>query len=124
MIGDRSSTPGSRTKRRIMSQTIVINVPHELGKAEARRRIQEGFGAMDQLAGSGMPGVLSFDKRWDGDQFSFKAGGLGQTISATLEMLDQSVKITIDVPHFLAALSDVIKSAVTKETVKALQHSK
>jgi len=107
-----------------MSQTIVINVPHELGKAEAKRRIKEGFESMDQLEASGMPGVLSFEKRWDGDRFAFKAGSLGQTISTTLEILEHSVQITIDVPSFLAAFANFIKSAVTKETVKALGHSK
>jgi hypothetical protein len=107
-----------------MSQTIVINVPHDLGKVEARRRIQEGFGSIDQLEGSGMPGVVSFEKRWDGDRLALKAGGLGQTISATLEILDNSVQITIDVPRFLAAFADFIKAAVTKETVKALGHSR
>lgn len=110
-------------KRRIMSQTIVVNVPHKLGKAEARRRIQEGFGAMQQLDVRGLPGVLSFEKRWDGDQFHFEAGGLGQKISAMLEILDDSVNINIEVPNLLAALAEFIKAAVTKETVKALEHS-
>lgn len=107
-----------------MGQTIVVNVPHKLGKAEAKRRIQEGFGAMQQLNVGGLPGVLSFEKRWDGDQFHFEAGGLGQKISAVLEILDDSVKINIDVPNLLAALAEFIKAAVTKETVKALEHSK
>ena len=107
-----------------MGQTIVVNVPHNLGKGEAKRRIQDGFGAMQQLEAGGLPGVLSFEKRWDGDQFHLKAGGLGQKISAVLEILDDSVKISIDVPNLLAALADFIKSAVTKETAKALEHAK
>jgi len=79
---------------------------------------------MQQLEGGGLPGVLSFEKRWDGDQFHLKAGGLGQQISAVLEIFDDTVKINIDVPNLLAALAEFIKAAVTKETVKALEHSK
>jgi hypothetical protein len=100
-----------------MGQTIVVNVPHNLGKVEAKRRIQEGFGSMQQLKDGGLPGVFSFEKRWDGDQFHFEAGGLGQKISAMLEIVEDSVKM-------LAGIAEVIKGAVTKQTVKALGHSK
>jgi hypothetical protein len=107
-----------------MGQTIVVNVPHNLGKVEAKRRIQEGFGSMQQLKDGGLPGVFSFEKRWDGDQFHFEAGGLGQKISAMLEIVEDSVKINIEVPNLLAGIAEVIKGAVTKQTVKALGHSK
>jgi hypothetical protein len=107
-----------------MNQTIVVNVQHKLGKAEAKRRIQEGFGAMQQLEGGGALGAMSLEKRWDGNQFHLQAVGLGQKISAVLEILDDSVKVTLNVPGFLAALGEFIKAAVTKETVKALGHSK
>ena len=100
-----------------MNQTIFVNIPHKLGKAEAKRRIQHGFG---EIEGRGLPMMLSFDKRWDGDQLYLKAGGLGQTISAVMEVFDDSIKVNIDVPIFLSALAELIKSALTKETVKAL----
>ena len=101
-----------------MAQTVVFNIPHQLDKAEAKRRIQEGFGAMKE--GGGLPGVLSLEKRWDGDQLHLTAGGLGQKFSAVLEVLDNSVKVNIDIPNFLAALGEAIKTAVTKVTVHAL----
>lgn len=107
-----------------MGQTIVVNVPHKLGKAEAKRRIQEGFAGMQQLEAGRLPGVLSFEKRWDGDQFHLQAGGLGQRISAVLEVLDDSIKINIDVPNLLSALAEFIKAALTNETVKALENSR
>ena len=107
-----------------MGQTIVVNVPHKLGKAEAKRRIQEGFGAMQQLEAGGLPGGLSFEKRWDGDEFHLMTGGLGQKLSAVLEILDDSVKVTIDVPILLTAIAEFIKAAITKQTIKALEHPK
>jgi hypothetical protein len=107
-----------------MAQTITVNVPHKLGKGEAKRRIQEGFGAMRQFEVGGLPGLLSFEKRWEGDQFRFVAGGLGQRISSTLDVLDDSIQIHVDIPVLLAAIAERIKAAVTKETAKALEHSK
>ena len=111
-------------KHKIMAQPIVVNLPHQLGKAEAKRRIQEGFGAMQQLEGGGLPAGLSFEKRWEGDLFHLNARGLGQTMSAVLEILDDSVKVSIDVPNLLTAFAEFIKGAVTKVAVKALGHSK
>ncbi|HEY0984955.1 MULTISPECIES: polyhydroxyalkanoic acid system family protein [unclassified Schlesneria] len=107
-----------------MSQPIVVNVPHKLGKAEARRRIQEGFGAMQHLDGGGVLGMMSLEKRWEGDQFHLQATGLGQKFSAEFQILDDSVNVTVSVPEFLAALGGFIKAAVTSGTVKALGHSR
>lgn len=107
-----------------MTQTIVVNVPHQLGKAEAKRRIQDGFGSMQQLEGGGLPAALSLEKRWDGDKFYLTANGLGQKFSAVLDILEDSVKVNIDLPNFLAVFADFIKAAVSKETVKALGHMK
>ena len=107
-----------------MAHPIVVNVPHKLGKAEARQRIQEGFGAMQHLEGGGVLGMMSLEKRWDGDQFHLHATGLGQKFSAEFEILEDSVKVTFSVPDFLAALGGFIKAAVTNQTVKALGHSK
>ena len=107
-----------------MGQTIVVDVPHQLGKVEAKRRIQEGFDSIDQLKASGLPATLSFTKRWDGDKFYLEASGLGQKISSMLQIFDHSVKIDIELPSLLAALGAFIKTAITKQTVKALEHSK
>lgn len=107
-----------------MGQTITVNVPHQLGKTEAKRRIEEGFSSVQQFEGGGLPRGLTFDKRWNGDQFHLKAVGLGQTMSAVLDVREDSVNINIDLPNLLGALADFIKSAITKQTVKALGHSK
>lgn len=107
-----------------MPQSITINIPHKLGKAEARRRIEEGFGAMRPSEAGGLTGLLSYEKRWEGDRLHFSAGGLGQQIAARLDVLDDKVQVQIDLPELLAALAERIKAAVTKETVKALEHAK
>lgn len=109
---------------RHMSQTITVNVPHKLGKAEATRRIREGFGAMQQSETGGLAGVLSFQRRWEGETLHFEAGGLGQQIAARLNVLDDSVQIHIDLPDLLAAIAERIKDSISKETVKALGRTK
>ena len=49
-----------------MSRPISMNVPHNLGKEEAHRRLDEGFGGIQQQMTGGMGGMLAFKRSWDG----------------------------------------------------------
>jgi hypothetical protein len=51
-----------------MATPITVSIPHQLGRAEARRRIEAGFAKIiHQLPGSA--GTCS--ERWDGDRLTF-----------------------------------------------------
>jgi hypothetical protein len=46
-----------------MSQPIVVTLPHQLGKAEALRRLKASFSD----AQSGAAGLFVFKNQWSGD---------------------------------------------------------
>lgn len=95
-----------------MSKTITINVPHELGAAGARRRLDEGLAKL----GSKLPGGLGeLHQSWAGDVLSFSALVMGQTIRGRLEVLETVVKMDIDLPGLLGMMAGRIKSEVQKE---------
>jgi hypothetical protein len=108
-----------------MARPLTINIPHSLGKDEARRRIEEGFGRMrQQLAGGlagGLLGTLKFQDRWEGDRLHFEGGGLGQKISGRLDVRPDAVELEIDLPEMLAAIADRIQATLTKEGQKLLE---
>jgi hypothetical protein len=104
-----------------VARPITVNIPHSLGKEEARRRIEEGFGRMQQQMAGGMAGMLSFNNRWEGDRLHFEGGGLGQKISGRLDVLADSVAIQLDLPEMLAAIADRISAALKKEGQKLLE---
>ena len=54
-----------------MATPITISIPHQLGRAEARRRIETGFAKIIHLL-PGSAGTCS--ERWDGDRLIFSAG--------------------------------------------------
>lgn len=95
-----------------MSRPVSINIPHELGVAEAHRRIEEGFGRIEQQFGGGMAQV---QKSWDGDRMSFAAKVMGQSITGRLEVREKVVAMEIDLPTFLALMADKITGRVQKE---------
>ena len=74
-----------------MARTITINIPHSLGKDEARNRIAAGFGRLcDQMTG-GLGGALSIQTRWEGDRLHFSDTALSQSLSGRLNVADDFV---------------------------------
>jgi Putative polyhydroxyalkanoic acid system protein (PHA_gran_rgn) len=104
-----------------VARPITVNLPHNLGKAEARRRIEAGFGNMRQQLTGGLGGMVSFQERWEGDRLHFEGSGLGQKLTGRLDVLADSVQIQIDLPEILAAIADRIAGALKKEGQKLLE---
>jgi putative polyhydroxyalkanoate system protein len=96
-----------------MTKAITISVPHELGKPEARRRIDEGFDRFQRQFGDAVGG--RFQRRWDGDRLSFGVRLMGQGVTGSLDVLDASVRIELLLPNLLGVIAGKIKSRLQKE---------
>jgi hypothetical protein len=95
-----------------MSKAITVTIPHALGRAEARRRIDEGFANFARHLGVAA-GVLS--KTWSGDRLTFAIAALGQEIRGTLEVEDAAVSLEVLLPGLLAVLAGKMKSRLRTE---------
>jgi len=94
-----------------MATPIRISIPHQLGRAEARRRIEAGFANFaDQLPGSS--GACS--QRWDGDRLTFGINAMGQTFAGAIDVLDTAVNIEIELPGLLGMLASGMKDRLQK----------
>lgn len=104
-----------------MSRPLTVNIPHQLGKTEARRRIDEGFGRMRSQITGGVGRMLTCHERWEGDRLHFDAGTLGQRITGRLDVAEDVVRIEVDLPEILAALAGRIAGKLTSEGQKLLK---
>ena len=94
-----------------MATPISISIPHQLGRAEARRRVEGGFAnILRQLPGSG--GTCS--ERWDGDRLTFSVSGLGQTVSGVVNVLDAAVTMELELPGVLGTIASGLKGRLQK----------
>ena len=94
-----------------MATPISISIPHQLGRTEARRRIETGFASIvRQLPGSGGPCI----ERWDGDRLTFSFTGLGQTVSGVVDVLDTAVTMEIELPGVLGMIASGLKGRLQK----------
>ena len=95
-----------------MSKPIRVTIPHQLGRAEARKRIDEGFADLSRHLG-GSAGAL--DKRWNGDRLDFSFTSLGQSISGQVAVADAEVAVEVLLPGFLAMIAGKVQGTLRKE---------
>jgi len=89
-----------------MATPLSISIPHQLGRAEARRRIQTGFA---KLVGQLPGGAGTSNERWDGDRLTFSVSAMGQTISGVVDVLDAAVTMELQLPGILGMVASGLK---------------
>lgn len=97
-----------------MSRPVTVILKHDLGPAEASRRLREGFGRLRQSLSGGM--MFRFEEDWASDtSLRFTANGLGQTIMGAVDVFPQHVRIEATLPGLLASLAEIIAGRVERE---------
>jgi putative polyhydroxyalkanoate system protein len=91
-----------------MTQPIDVDIPHKLGKDEARRRIANNI---DKLA-QHIPGGAKVDSGWTGDQLNLDIAAMGQAVTGTIDVLDDKVHVRVLLPGMLGMFSGVIQGAL------------
>jgi hypothetical protein len=86
-----------------LSAPLVVTIPHNLGQAEATRRLQAGLGSVGHDFGS----VLTVEEqRWTDNVLSFRVRAVGQTVTGTVHVLEQDVRLELDLPWLLRQIAD------------------
>jgi hypothetical protein len=96
-----------------MAKPVSVSIPHQLGRMEAKRRVDEGFADLSRHLGAGA--VAQVDREWRDDRMSFAFTTLGQAISGHVTVADTAVTVEVLLPGFLAMIAGQVKGAVKKE---------
>ena len=94
-----------------MATPITISIPHQLGRAEARRRIETGFAKIIHVV-PGSAGACS--ERWDGDRLTFGVAAMGQTVAGVIDVLDAAVTMEIELPGVIGMIAGGLKDRLQK----------
>jgi Putative polyhydroxyalkanoic acid system protein (PHA_gran_rgn) len=101
-----------------MSQPLIVSIPHRLGRQEAKRRLDTGISRLrPELGGL----VSSLDYSWDEDRLNFRATAMWQTITGAIEVLDDAVRIEIELPWMMRLLADTVAKQVRGRGVAMLE---
>jgi hypothetical protein len=94
-----------------MSTPLTVSIPHQLGRAEARRRIETGFAKMLH----GLPGGSGqCSERWEGDRLVFSVGALAQTVTGFVDVGDAAITMEIQLPGVLGLIASGFKTRLQK----------
>ena len=94
-----------------MNQPIDVDLPHNLGKDEARRRIANNIHKLEQH----IPGGAQVQSGWTGDQLNLQVAALGESINATIDVLENKVHLKVLLPGMLGMFSGMIHAALQKK---------
>lgn len=100
-----------------MGHPITLDIPHSLGKAGVRQRLDGGIGRI----GEKIPGGGTVQHRWEGDTMHFTVAAMGQQIAGTATVFDDKVHAVVDLPMLLGLFAAPLRAALEKEGPKLLR---
>ena len=101
-----------------MSKPLIVSIPHSLGKQEARKRLETGIG---QLRHSFGDKLTSISETWTGDRLDFDIKALGQAVSGNLDVMEDSVRVEVQLPWILAVIADKARGMIEKQGTLMLE---
>ena len=90
-----------------MSKPIDVDIPHKLGRTEARRRLADNIGKLTDHIPGGASHVIS---SWVGDRLSLTVEALGQKVDALIDVEETKVHARIELPGMLALFAAPIEA--------------
>ena len=104
-----------------MAHPIEVDLPHQLGKEEARRRIANNVHTLQDH----IPGGANVQTDWSGDQLNLDVQAMGQQVAATIAVHERNVHLKVLLPGMLGMLAGPIQAALQKKGDILLEdHSK
>ncbi len=91
-----------------MSQPIEVDLPHNLGREEARRRIADNVHRLTDH----IPGGAKVESSWVGDRLDLSVAAMGEQIVGALDVQDSKVHVKLALPGMLGMFGGVIAGAL------------
>ncbi len=95
-----------------MQQPIKVDLPHKLGREEARRRIANNIHKLkDHIPG----GAAQVDSTWNGDDLALTVHAMGQAVETRIGVEETKVRVEVLLPGMLALFAGPIEAMLRKK---------
>jgi hypothetical protein len=96
-----------------------VVIPHELGRAEARRRLRE---RSHEIASFIPGGVAQVRTDWpDEDRMTLAVAAMGQSITGRIEVGEREVVFDLTLPPALSFVEPMIEGTIRQKGTKLLK---
>lgn len=95
-----------------MAAPTIVEIPHQLGREEVRRRMSSRIGDLAKRIPGGMAEVSS---SWASeDRMLLDVVAMGQKVAATVDVEDKLVRVSVVLPLMLSFMAGPISAIVRK----------
>ena len=95
-----------------MQKPIQVDLPHKLGRDEARRRIANNIHKLrEHIPG----GTAQVESSWQGDELDLAINALGQAVTAKIGVEETKVRVAVMLPGMLAMFAGPIEAMLQKK---------
>lgn len=95
-----------------MHKPIQVDLPHKLGRDEARRRIANNIHKLkDHIPG----GSAQVESNWQGDELNLAISALGQAVTAKIGVEETKVRVAVTLPGILGMFAGTVESMLEKK---------
>jgi Putative polyhydroxyalkanoic acid system protein (PHA_gran_rgn) len=101
-----------------VSDTVTVIIGHRLGRVEAVRRLKESLARINGHLG---PMIAMEQETWEGDTLRFRLRALGQTAAASIEVLEDALRIEVSLPWLLAKAAKRLLPILRKQATLLLE---
>ena len=101
-----------------MAKPLIVSIPHNLGQAEAMRRLHGGMNGLKSQFGDK---VASINETWSGNRMDFRVGAMGQNVEGHLEVMEDKVHVEVQLPWILAMIAEKAKTFIQKQGTLMLE---
>lgn len=101
-----------------MAKPIIIDLPHNLGAAEAKRRMADGIHKLhEHIPDAG----ASVQHSWQGDRMNLAVQAMGQEISGHLDVEEKLVRLEFMLPGILGMFAGPIAGMLRSKGAAMLE---
>lgn len=99
-----------------------VALPHDLGKEEVRRRLND---RSHEIAGYLPGGMADVETDWvDDDRMAMHITAMGQTITGHIDVFEDQIVFEVKLPGMLSFVEPMIEKAIRKDGAKMLEAPK
>jgi len=102
----------------MMAKPLIVSIPHNLGKDEATRRLHGGLSSLKSQFGDK---IASIEESWSGDRMAFQVGALGQSISGHMDVMEDQVRVEVQLPWILSMIAEKAKGFIRQQGTLMLE---
>lgn len=96
-----------------MAKPLIVEIPHELGREEARRRLVDSTDKGKALLERS--GITVTTMTWTGDHLDFAVSALGQKVDGQIDVNQEIVRLEVRLPMLFALFAEKLQKIVGKE---------